>query len=62
MLIGHNPSIQELAVALSQQSPKLAGRKFPTGALATFSIEGSWGSLEPSGARLVSFVRPRELG
>jgi phosphohistidine phosphatase len=62
LLVGHNPAIGELAVSLSGNSPQLAGRKFPTAALATFAVEESWSSLGPATARLRSFVTPRELG
>jgi phosphohistidine phosphatase len=64
MLIGHNPSLQELALALARPSPEreaLAG-KFPTAALATLAFSAtSWRSLEPGGAELTAFVRPRDL-
>jgi phosphohistidine phosphatase len=61
ILVGHNPTMQELAIELSGYSGELAGRKFPTAALATFSIEGSWRELDPLRTRLVSFITPREL-
>ena len=62
MLVAHNPAIQELAVKLSHDAPEVAGRKFPTGALATFSVEGSWKSLGPAGTQLLALITPRELG
>jgi phosphohistidine phosphatase len=63
MLIGHNPGIQDLASSLARSGPELARvrRKFPTGALATLELEGSWRALPPATAELTSFVRPKEL-
>jgi phosphohistidine phosphatase len=62
MLIGHNPAMQDLAIALVAGASELATRKFPTGALATLTFTGSWGSLEPEHCELAAFVTPRELG
>jgi phosphohistidine phosphatase len=64
MLIGHNPAIQELAVALARGGGGggLADRKFPTGALATLSFARSWAALEPGDTELTAFVRPKDLG
>jgi phosphohistidine phosphatase len=63
MLIGHNPSMERLALDLANGGPKLADLddKFPTGALATLEFDGTWSSLEPDSARLVGFVKPRDL-
>lgn len=63
MLIGHNPSMERLALDLATSGPELAAlaEKYPTGALATLEFEGTWGALEPDAARLVGFVRPRDL-
>src|SRR5262245_50928501 len=50
MLIGHNPGLQELALALASRGvdlPRLK-RKLPTGALATLVVDcKSWRALEP---------------
>jgi phosphohistidine phosphatase len=62
LLVGHNPAIQELAAGLARDAESLAGRKFPTGGLATLSFSGSWASLAPERAELVTFVTPKELG
>jgi phosphohistidine phosphatase len=64
MLIGHNPSIQELTLMLAREGEGLARihEKFPTGALATLEFEGDWSALAPHCALLVGFVRPKELG
>jgi phosphohistidine phosphatase len=63
MLIGHNPSIERLALDLANGGPELAelGDKYPTGALATVDFDGTWCTLEPDAARLVDFVKPRDL-
>jgi phosphohistidine phosphatase len=64
MLIGHNPAIEELALALARASPRRRDLevKFPTGALATLLAPvPAWGSLDHDTAELVAFVRPRDL-
>jgi phosphohistidine phosphatase len=64
MLIGHNPGLEELALALASTGadlPRLRG-KFPTGALAVIAVESkSWAALEPGDGALVDYVVPREL-
>ena len=63
MLIGHNPGIQDLALSLAPAGSESARvrSKFPTAALATLQLNGSWRELAPGGAELVSFVKPKEL-
>jgi phosphohistidine phosphatase len=63
MLIGHNPSLQALAVSLAGEGSEVARmrEKFPTAALATLDFEGGWRELAPGVAELASFVRPKEL-
>jgi phosphohistidine phosphatase len=63
MLIGHNPAVQELALELAADGDQLADveRKFPTCALATLSLPGTWSELEAGAAELVAFVRPKDL-
>ncbi len=61
MLVGHNPAIEELAVALIRGTNDLAGRKFPTGALATLSFAGPWQTLSREQTELVAFVTPKQL-
>jgi phosphohistidine phosphatase len=68
MLIGHQPAIQGLALALADGGAQGAGKqleglseKFPTAALATFAVPGAWSELGPGSAGLVEFVRPRDL-
>ena len=67
LLIGHNDGIWHFAAALANEGPpdELASlrAKYPTGALATFSVPpGPWGKLDFGDARLTSLVRPRDLG
>jgi phosphohistidine phosphatase len=66
LLIGHNPSIGELAQTLAGMgSPKLRERlekKYPTAALAIFSFDlGNWQSLAAGSGRLLRFVRPADI-
>jgi phosphohistidine phosphatase len=63
MLIGHNPSMERLALDLANGGPELAelADKYPTGALATLEFDGAWSELEADAARLVGFVKPRDL-
>jgi phosphohistidine phosphatase len=65
LLIGHNPGLQDLALALASQGAELEHlrEKFPTGALATLVVErDSWAALSPGDAELVDYVVPRQLG
>ena len=63
MLIGHNPAIERLALDLAASGPDLddMARKFPTGALAVLEFDAAWSGLDSDGARLVAFVKPRDL-
>ena len=64
-LIGHNPGMQDLAIALAGNDATAGAvrlrEKFPTCAVAAFDVEGSWRDLGPERIRLVSFVVPKEL-
>jgi len=66
MVIGHNPGMQDLAVALVRPSArknraKLAA-KFPTASVACFKLPiASWADLQPAQAVLTKFVRPADL-
>jgi phosphohistidine phosphatase len=67
LLIGHNDGIWHLAEQLVGSGPVALReelvRKFSTGALATLQLtDRTWSELDWGGAKLVSFVRPRELG
>lgn len=65
LVIGHNPGLHELAIALAGSAGgKLARRlreSLPTAALACFELEGSWTSLGRGEARLSLFVTPKEI-
>jgi phosphohistidine phosphatase len=63
MLIAHNPGIQDLAVSLAGAGSVIerVRSKFPTAALATLELDGSWRELAPGGAELVAFVKPKDL-
>jgi phosphohistidine phosphatase len=65
MLIGHNPSIQELALTLvGPGEGKMAGlaQKFPTAGLAALIVPiDEWAALGGGQAQLDQFVAPREL-
>lgn len=66
MLIGHNPSLQDLALSLigsgDRAGRKALAEKFPTAALAVidFDIE-TWRDLAPATGRLTLFLLPRQL-
>jgi phosphohistidine phosphatase len=63
MLIGHNPGLHELALALASAGddlPRLE-EKFPAGALATLTIAGAWEQLAPASAVLAALVAPKHL-
>jgi phosphohistidine phosphatase len=63
MLIGHNPSIQDLTLSLAGSGDDLdrVHDKYPTGALARLEFDVPWPELAPGRARLVELVRPKDL-
>jgi phosphohistidine phosphatase len=72
LLIGHNPGLHDLAVSLPGlrdrplDASASAGERalvegFPTGALAEFTIAGSWWELREGGGKLVRFLTPKML-
>jgi phosphohistidine phosphatase len=69
MVIGHNPGLHELAMALTGAAGHAAGSPeaqrlaegFPTAALAEFSVALPWRLLDGGGGRLVRFLVPRDL-
>jgi phosphohistidine phosphatase len=63
MLIGHNPALHELALALASAGDQLERleAKFPTAALATLAVAKSWGRFAPAEATLTAYVVPRQL-
>lgn len=67
LVLGHNPGLGDLSERLaSKASPgnlvKSLKKKFPTGALAVFELDGDWSELDFGAARLTHFLRPKDLG
>ncbi|MGH9865697.1 MAG: SixA phosphatase family protein [Candidatus Acidiferrales bacterium] len=65
LLIGHNPGLQDLALALAdagagEPSPSVKA-KFPTGAIASFRVKGAWKALQPHHAVLFSYTTPEKI-
>ena len=63
LLIGHNPAISDLAAQLAEPqaqaaSPRSAGLRFPTAAVAVLEFTGDWPDLAPGQARLLDFTAP----
>jgi phosphohistidine phosphatase len=64
MLIGHNPGLEELALALASKGEGLARmrEKYPTAALATVDLPADrWSAVERGSGELVGYVRPSDL-
>jgi phosphohistidine phosphatase len=64
MLIGHNPGLQDLALALASAGPEVARlkAKFPTAALATLTLQKTtWRQLSTADAVLAAYVVPKQL-
>ncbi len=65
LLIGHNPGLHELALALADAPSRRrlppADGKFPTGALASLRFDGRWKDLRPGNAALANFTTPKEM-
>ena len=59
LVIGHNPTLHALALALTGRGDALD--RFPTGALATVALTGPWAELGEGTGELEGFVVPREL-
>jgi len=66
MVIGHNPGLHELAIALaapgSSESRTLGEGKFPTGVRISFAIDGSWADLNSRRHKIVGLVTVKSLG
>jgi phosphohistidine phosphatase len=66
MVIGHDPAMRDVTLALAGDGEAGAlervRAKFPTAALATLEVPVPWTRLSPGCARLVAFVRPKDLG
>ncbi len=65
MVIGHNPGLHELALALAApDSPgyaALSGGKFPTAVRASFAIAGTWSALGRARHRMTGYVTAKSL-
>lgn len=63
MVVGHNPGLQDLALALVGVGDRNARdqlwEKFPTGAIATISFEVPWAALAPGVGQLEELFMPR---
>lgn len=66
MLVGHNPGLEDLALALAGSGDKAdlaaLAHKFPTAALAVLGFEGDhWRAINRGEGTLERFTRPRQL-
>jgi phosphohistidine phosphatase len=60
LVIGHNPTLHEVALRLTGDE-RLAGN-FPTAAFAEISVDVErWAEVGDAGGKLARFIRPREL-
>ena len=66
MLVGHNPGLHEIAIALAAPGSSgfstLANGKFPTGVRASFVIATSWAEIAGARHRLTDYVTVKSLG
>ncbi len=66
MLIGHNPGLHELALALAAAASPgfstLANGKFPTGVRCRFVIGTDWAEIDSTRHRMVDYVTIKSLG
>lgn len=66
LVVGHNPTFEELALALAGDGEEKAlaalRRKYPTGALAVLEFSrGIWAGIHSGAGYLRRFVRPKDL-
>jgi phosphohistidine phosphatase len=65
LVIGHNPSTEELGGLLvsrrDRQAADLMLQGFATGALAHFEFDGALADLKPHSCGLAAFLRPKDL-
>jgi phosphohistidine phosphatase len=66
MVVGHNPTLQDLALSLAGRGDDaMLARlrdKFPTAALATLALPGEWSTIEAGGAELAAYLTVKDLG
>ncbi|TIR15979.1 MAG: histidine phosphatase family protein [Mesorhizobium sp.] len=66
LVIGHNPGLQQFVLRLAGAGSddsvfKKIEAKFPTAALARFTLHGDWADLAFGSARLTHCLRPKDL-
>ena len=66
LVIGHNPGLHELALALAETDPvkpeqALLAQGYPTATLAEFLVNTPWRRLGPGSASLQRLLRPADL-
>lgn len=63
LVVGHNPTIHLLAVALAKSPGARLKAKFPTCAVAVIALDADdWTGIRPGGGKLEAFLRPKDLG
>ena len=67
IVVGHNPGLQHFALRLAGAGSdanvfKKIEAKFPTAALARFTVEGDWANLDFGGARLTHCTQAEGSG
>lgn len=64
MIIGHNPGLYQLSLALAKEGDKQMHNRlqmeFPTCALAVIGFDGTWGNILSSRSKLLLFTTPRK--
>lgn len=66
LLVGHNPGLQRLILALTHDGPHhlrdKVSHKFPTAALAIFELPAErWSEVEPGSGELTDLITPKDL-
>ncbi|MFP5328522.1 MAG: SixA phosphatase family protein [Alphaproteobacteria bacterium] len=66
LLVGHNPGLQDLALALAEDTDPLriaVAEHYPTATLALLELPlASWSRLRPETGRIADFLKPRDIG
>jgi len=62
MLIGHNPSLEELLLHLAPATERQKnGKLLTTANVVRLGIEGSWAGLNTTKGQLLGHIRPKEM-
>ncbi len=64
MVIGHNPGLQEVAIALAETNStyfRALAARFPTAACASFHVPDTWAALGTSRHELIGYFTPESL-